>query len=359
MEIKFISFYLPQFYPNKENDEWWQKGFTEWYNVGRAKPLFKNHYQPKVPTELGYYDLRVPEVRKQQAELARYAGIEGFCYWHYWFEGKRLLDRVFDEVVKSGQPDFPFCLCWANHSWYKKSWDPSQPNILLQEQTYGGEKDFVNHFNAMLDAFKDTRYIRIDGKLLFGIYRPLDFKEFISFKRIWNKLASEHGLGEFMFFGFTFEESEINPILEHGVDTVVFDYMLSSYRNLNFGLIKKIRRKIRQYLGFANTFEYKDYTKEVVKEFINHKNVYSCLIPNYDHSPRSGNKNVILHNSHPKYFGQLCSEIKKKVIDSDNQNKVIFIKAWNEWAEGNYLEPDIKYGRGYLDELRKVTHKKD
>ena len=137
MKPRLISFYLPQFYPTPENDEWWGKGFTEWTNVGRAKPLFKGHYQPKVPADLGYYDLRIPEVREQQADLAREAGIEGFCYWHYWFgNGKRLLDRVFREVVETGKPDFPFCLCWANHSWYAKT----------REQIRRGEKYYRGTF---------------------------------------------------------------------------------------------------------------------------------------------------------------------------------------------------------------------
>lgn len=146
---RIIAFYLPQFYPFKENDEWWGKGFTEWTNVGRAKPLFKGHYQPRVPADLGYYDLRVPEVRVQQAELAREAGIEGFCYWHYWFgNGKQLLQRVFDEIIESNQPDFPLCLGWANHSWYAKTWDKNSKDKLLIEQIYGGEEDYKLHFNT-------------------------------------------------------------------------------------------------------------------------------------------------------------------------------------------------------------------
>ena len=158
MKPRLISFYLPQFYPTPENDEWWGKGFTEWTNVGRAKPLFKGHYQPKVPADLGYYDLRIPEVREQQADLAREAGIEGFCYWHYWFgNGKRLLDRVFREVVETGKPDFPFCLCWANESWHKKFWnmDGTTDKQILAEQVYEDEEGNTKHFYALLDAFKD------------------------------------------------------------------------------------------------------------------------------------------------------------------------------------------------------------
>ena len=176
-KARVIAFYLPQFYPFKENDEWWGKGFTEWTNVGKAKPLFKGHNQPRVPTELGYYDLRLPIVREQQAKLAREAGVYGFCYWHYWFgSGKRLLERVFDEVLESGKPNFPFCLGWANHSWYTKEWnsDGSTNNKLLIEQTYPGLEDTKMHFDYLLKAFKDPRYIKIEGKPLFYVFRPKD-----------------------------------------------------------------------------------------------------------------------------------------------------------------------------------------
>ena len=216
---RLIAFYLPQFYPTKENDEWWQKGFTEWTNVGRTKPLFPGHHQPKVPADLGYYDLRVPEVREQQAELAREAGIEGFCYWHYWFAGRRLLDRVFREVVNSGSPDFPFCLCWANHSWYKKVWDPKKgKDKLLVEQTYPGVQDYINHFEAMLPAFKDQRYMKLNGKLLFGIFAPLDFQDFSLFKDTWNKLAIQNGLEGFYFFGLCYGIDKADDVIQNGYD---------------------------------------------------------------------------------------------------------------------------------------------
>ena len=193
-KARVIAFYLPQFYPTPENDEWWEPGFTEWTNVARAKPFFKGHYQPRIPRDLGFYDLRVPETREKQAQLAREAGIEGFCYWHYWFgKGKRLLSEVFQEVVESGKPDFPFCLCWANHSWYQKTWEPKKPNKLLMEQTYPGVEDYKNHFMAMLPAFKDKRYMKNkDGRLIFGIFDFDKFDDFPLFKRTWNILAKEN-----------------------------------------------------------------------------------------------------------------------------------------------------------------------
>lgn len=167
-----IAYYLPQFHPFKENDEWWGKGFTEWTNVGKAKPLFRGHYQPKVPADLGYYDLRLPEIRQQQAELAKEAGVSGFCYWHYWFgEGRQLLNEIIDEVVATGKPDFPFCLGWANETWKAKQWnkDGSGDKVLI-EQRYGGEDDYRHHFEYVLKIFKDDRYIKIKNCPLFLIY---------------------------------------------------------------------------------------------------------------------------------------------------------------------------------------------
>ena len=193
MRARIIAFYLPQYYPFKENDEWWGKGFTEWTNVGKAKSLFKGHYQPRVPSDLGYYDLRLPEVREAQAELAKEAGIEGFCYWHYWFDHKRqLMGRVFDEVLTSGTPALPFCLGWANHSWYAKTWDKDVKDKLLCEQKYLGKTDYDAHFEYVLKAFKDARYITVDGCPLFYIFDPLKLP--IDFIPYWNKLAKQNGL---------------------------------------------------------------------------------------------------------------------------------------------------------------------
>lgn len=353
--MRIISFYLPQYYPTPENDEWWQKGFTEWTNVGRAKPLFKGHYQPKVPSDLGYYDLRIPEVREEQAALAKYAGIEGFCYWHYWFNGQRLLDRVFTEVVNTGKPEFPFCLCWANHSWFKKNWDPTKPNKLLIEQTYPGEQDFINHFQALISTFKDKRYIKVNGKPIFGIYKPLDIPNIELMVKVWDKLAKENGLPGIYFFGFTFEESQIQNLKKLPLDSIVFDYMLSTYREFESSIWRKILRKIRKKIGLPNVFDYKTYSRLVQKQLYTDDKIHPCIIPNYDHSPRSGNKYIIIVNSLPKYFGELCSKIFGRLKNRNQEENLIFIKAWNEWGEGNYMEPDLKYGQGYIEELKKAV----
>ena len=173
-KVEIIAFYLPQFHPIPDNDEWWGKGFTEWTNVGKAKALFKGHNQPRVPADLGYYDLRLPIVREQQVELAKEAGVTAFCYWHYWFgNGKRLMADIFNEVLNTGKPDFPFCLGWANHSWYAKNWnsDGTSTNKLLIEQMYPGIDDEKMHFTFLLKAFKDPRYVKIDNKPFLLIFQ--------------------------------------------------------------------------------------------------------------------------------------------------------------------------------------------
>lgn len=356
---RLIAFYLPQFYPTPENDEWWEPGFTEWTNVARAKPLFKGHYQPRIPRDLSFYDLRVPETREKQAQLAREAGIEGFCYWHYWFAGRRLLDRVFTEVVESGKPDFPFCLCWANHSWYQKTWDPTKPDRLLIEQTYPGEQDYIDHFYAMLPAFKDDRYIRVNGKLLFGVFSAsgIEKEQFQMMSRIWNNLAKKNGLDGFVFFGFTFEPDNYNDIIEKGFDNVVVDYTREMLNCTSF-ISNVLKRIYRSLTGRPNkVYDYKDYVEYFLAHFDSSKKQDPCIIPNFDHSPRSSNRGFILHKSTPQKWESFCDKIFKICSNRNQEENIVFIKAWNEWGEGNYLEPDLKYGRGYIEALRHAYDK--
>ena len=346
---RLIAFYLPQFYPTKENDEWWQKGFTEWTNVGNAKPLFRGHYQPRVPADLGYYDLRIPEVREEQAQLAQEAGIEGFCYWHYWFAGHRLLDRVFHEVVESGKPNYPFCLCWANHSWYQKTWDSAKEDRLLMEQTYPGEQDYIDHFYAMLPAFKDKRYMKADGRLIYGIFDSDMINSFPQMKEIWNRLAKENGLPGFYFFGFCQGEHRLQQTLARGYDTIVYEHMRTAYESVNTNLWKRLMRK---WFHKPVTLEYSKYAQETLRFLEAHPSYTPCLIPNFDHSPRSSYNGLILDNSTPDKWFNFCREIKKQQLTKQSKDPLVFIKAWNEWGEGNYMEPDLKYGKGYIEATR-------
>lgn len=351
---KFIAFYLPQYHTTKENDEWWGPGFTDWRSTVLAKPLFKGHVQPKVPADLGYYDLRVPETRMKQAELAKEYGIDAFCYWHYWFgNGKRLLNLPFDEVVKSGEPDFPFCLGWANHSWYKKSWGGKGKDQLLIEQEYPGEEDFVLHFNTMLPAFKDKRYFKHDGKLVFIVYRPLLIKDVKNFIKTWRRLAKENGLNDFFFIGKDIYCEEKDAILEAGFD--------AAYEDNIFGVLhreakyKKIARLLlNKLLKRPMVFEYKEAVKYMLTDREKDETVCPLVTPNWDHSPRSGAKNAIFIHTEPRYFQKLVSDACD--IANSKKNDIVILKSWNEWGEGNYMEPDLQYGRGMLGALKKGKH---
>lgn len=357
--VRAISFYLPQFYPTPENDEWWGKGFTEWTNVGRAKPLFKGHDQPRVPADLGYYDLRIPEVREQQAAMAKEAGIEGFCYWHYWFAGRRLLDRVFSEVVSSGSPDFPFCLCWANHSWKRKTWDPTLPDTMLIEQTYPGEKDYEEHFYSMLPAFLDRRYIKVGGKLFFGIFEPGAIPDMKGMANIWNRLAHENNLPGFCFFGFVQGSGSLESAKREGIDKIVYDAMFDAVYVHNHRKDTRLKAKLRSLLNCPNPLKYDLYAEVAIHKFFQYPDTIPCIDPNFDHSPRSGSKGTIIVDNTPQKWGTLLDKTIKKIDNSQETEKLLFIKAWNEWGEGNYLEPDLNFGLDYLTETKRYLCNQD
>jgi lipopolysaccharide biosynthesis protein len=348
-----IAFYLPQFHPIPENDLWWGKGFTEWTNVGKARPLFKGHYQPRVPADLGYYDLRIPEVRKQQAELAKEAGISAFCYWHYWFGNhKRIMEMPLQEVIKTGEPDFPFCLGWANHSWYRKSWNADAQSLeekILIEQTYPGEQDIKDHFYAMLDAFKDDRYYKTDdGRLLFLIYSCEDLPDINKFIDIWQSLAEQNGLPHFFFVGYAANTTVLQEECLKKCDAVTLSSVGMLSQPSNF--MTRLKRKVSIMLKYpVNIMSYEDAVKkwDKVNEF-SEERIYPCVFPNWDHSARLGAGGFILHNSTPLLFKKHMKSILKIVSKKKKENQIVFIKSWNEWAEGNYMEPDLKYGKGYI-----------
>lgn len=358
--IRVIAMYLPQYHPFPENDEWWGKGFTEWTNVAKAKPLFKGHYQPKIPADLGFYDLRVPETREQQAQMAREAGIEGFMYWHYWFEGHELMQRPWNEVVASGNPDFPFCIGWANETWMNKMWNKDgslSGGKVLIKQTYSEEDDII-HFNRLLPAFKDHRYILVDGAPLVFVHRGIDLPRHTL--AIWNKMAVENGFPNIHFVGrLTYSEYEkygIEYLKDRGFNAVTI-------ARLGNSLLKdtpkaKALRHIKSIInrtGCPRTTEYcRDMKFYCEKEIDIREDVYPAIYPNWDHSPRSGKSSVILLNSTPELFGDHCREIFSVISNKEFSHQICFLKSWNEWGEGNYVEPDIKYGDQYLQRLKKA-----
>lgn len=359
---RIIAFYLPQYHPFKENDEWWGKGFTEWTNVTKAKPLFRGHYQPKLPSDLGFYDLRVPDVREEQARLAKEAGIEGFCYWHYWFEGHELMERPFWEMVQSGKPDFPFCIGWANETWKSKMWNKDGSlavgTKILIEQTYSDEDD-VLHFQKLLPVFNDKRYIRVDGMPLVFIHRGEHLPE--KTITIWNRLAKENGLGGIHFVGrmHPLNNADINGTLQYllnkGFNGVCIPKLGLEY---NSSRISKYWSELISFFMHNGCRHVVDYGKEMSShldfDLYSNYSYYPTVYPNWDHSPRSGKSRLILINSTPEKFKNHLVKVLELIKHKPADRQIVFIKSWNEWGEGNYLEPDQKFGTGYIDALRAV-----
>lgn len=356
---KVIAFYLPQYHPTPDNDKWWGKGFTEWTNVGKAKPLFRGHYQPKVPADLGYYDLRLPEVREAQAELAKEAGIYGFCYYHYWFgNGKEELELPFNEVLRLGKPDFPFMLCWANESWHRKFWDKDgkgSSKEMLIEQTYPGEQDIIDHFNRLLPAFKDPRYIRIDGKPAFMIYKPLHHPQMARFIEIWQQLAKESGLSGIYFIAQhqdTWKSKLTNKFFNLNFDMVNTVRLIEAVFWHTPWIIRGMRKMERIILGRPLIRNYQDCAKYFISEEDSQENIAPTLIPNWDHTPRSGVNGLVLVNDGPTPFTKYASNVIQSI--SKKELSIVFLKSWNEWGEGNYIEPDLRYGDSYIRGLKEI-----
>ena len=356
---RFIAFYLPQFHPIPENNKWWGPGFTEWVSVAQARPLFRGHEQPHIPADLGFYDLRMPEIREQQAILAKEAGIEAFCYWHYWFgNGKQLLERPFNEVLESGKPDFPFCLAWGNHTWSKKQWNPKYPerDVVLIKQEFPGEEDYIAHFNSLLHAFKDHRYLKVNGKLFFVIYGTRNIPEIPVFIRTWRRLAKENGLNDFYFITTDNDCRRKEEILAMGFDAVFDNNVLNIHHHLSTP--RKVWLHLKQEVfKKPMTFRYKDAIRYMITENSKKRDVIPTIAANWDHSPRSGSKAMVLTHCEPDLFQQVAEWSIEAVKDKPEEEQLIMIKSWNEWGEGNYLEPDLKYGHRYLQALRKAIEK--
>lgn len=379
MKARVIAYYLPQFHPIPENDKYWGKGFTEWTNVAKAKPLFKGHYQPRIPADLGFYDLRLPEVREQQAQMAREAGIEGFCYWHYWFgNGKRLLQRPFNEVLQSGKPDFPFCLAWANHSWKTSTWENGGKDRMIVEQRYLGEEDYTMHFQEVLPAFKDKRYITIEGKPLFAIFDPYNFQDVSNFIKTWQRLAKENGLKGIYFIAMSNSTSTLqrngdgtlkrvtpnlqsservyNDLLNLGFDGIN-SFGKSRTEMLYMGKYARIAKKLlHQYLPFLPThcINYEKITQHFFAPEDSWQNVYPSIFPQWDRTPRAGNSEGVYVNATPTTFKKHIQNALNVIKNKDMEHRILFLRSWNEWGEGNYIEPDLKYGHGFLDAIKEA-----
>lgn len=383
MKARVIALYLPQFHPTPENDRWWGPGFTEWTNVAKAKPLFRGHQQPRIPADLGFYDLRLPETREQQAQLAREAGVEGFCYYHYWFgNGRQLLERPLQEVVASGKPDFPFCICWANHTWSNKTWERKsavQKNSVLMEQTYPGTEDDIVHFNTLLPMFKDRRYMTVDGKLIFAIYDPFGFKNVQQFIATWRRLAEENGLPGFHFIGMTPStltirtapdgtRQRVMPNLESSAEIYrrVLDLGFDAVNSLGKrrgemlyeGKWKNIAKTVLRHIGFPTGSMRYDYERTVRNYFAPEdtwENVYPSILPQWDRTPRVASMDGVYVNATPEKFENHIRQALSLIKDKQPEHRILFLKSWNEWGEGNYVEPDMEWGHGFIDAIHNAV----
>lgn len=368
-DLRAIAIYLPQFHPIPENDAWWGKGFTEWTNVTKARPLFQGHDQPHLPADLGFYDLRLAETREAQANLARDHGIHGFCYYHYWFNGRRLLERPFHEVLDSGRPDFPFCLCWANENWTRR-WDGAEHEILVR-QVYSDEDD-RNHLQWLARAFSDPRYIRVEGKPLFLVYRTSRMPDPLRSTTIWREEARRLGLGElFLVRVESFDAgTDVDP-RPLGFDAAMefmpdFDLLYGLKIRLDnrwtepaaaLGLLRGARlEKVR---AFENNYigDYETLVKNVLSREPVPYNRFRCVSPGWDNSPRlsKGGAHALV-GSTPERYGRWLRAASIEAGKNPPEHRIVFLNAWNEWAEGNHLEPCRRWGRGYLEATREALN---
>jgi Glycosyltransferase WbsX len=348
-----LAFYLPQFYPVPENDEWWGPGFTDWVNVARARKLFPGHYQPHLPGELGFYDLRLDETRVRQAQLAAAHGVSGFCYWHYWFAGRRMLHRVVDEVVQTGTPDFPFCVAWANETWGGR-W-VGAPRRVLIEQTYPGGDDHRRHFDSLVTAFHDRRYVRIDGRPVFYIYRPEQLPSAGEFAELWRRLAEDAGLPGLFLIGQCATGSQRWRASSHGFDAVApwsrYPYLQRLAAEKRRGLDLLLSSTLARQDLIPKIYWYPRWCA-FVPALVDDELAFPSVIPNWDNTPRVGRGGTLYHGSNPRAFGHQVRAARGLLAERPHELRLLFIRSWNEWAEGNHLEPDRRYGRSYLQAFR-------
>ncbi|AMJ64764.1 glycoside hydrolase family 99-like domain-containing protein [Hymenobacter sp. PAMC 26628] len=349
--VRAIAIYLPQFHPIPENDEWWGKGFTEWTNVTKAEQLFAGHQQPQLPADLGFCDLRVAEVREAQAALARQYGISGFCYYHYWFNGKRLLNRPIDEILASKKPDFPFMLFWANETWSRR-WLGEEKEVLIK-QTYSGEDD-INHINWLYDnAFSDERYIKIHGRPAFVIYRAHDLPDYKKTLALFREIAKSKDMPEAFIIGSN----------SHGSDLTGFDHILNFEPQL--GLLpdafddgpNKAKQQRNKKLNIKSAelkvYDYGEVKKIMAARKFDYKFMPSVFV-GWDNTARRGKNGIIMHNQNQADFKASLVRAKEMVKDYPDDERIVFINAWNEWAEGNHLEPCTTYGHLFLETVKEV-----
>ncbi|MBJ7967348.1 MULTISPECIES: glycosyltransferase WbsX family protein [Bacillus cereus group] len=335
--MKTIAFYLPQFHEIPENDLWWGKGFTEWTNVKKAKPRFLGHYQPRAPLQDYYYNLLNLDVHKWQINLAKQYGLDGFCYYHYWFKGKKLLEKPLELRNQCKEIDFPYCLCWANESW-TRSWDGKDQEVLMRQE-YGDESDWKEHFNYLLPFFKNKNYLNINDKPIFVIYRPASIPNLNKMLGLWNEWAQSEGLLGIHFVEMLtiFEDKSDFPF-----DAAIEFEPMYTLKKL-IGNTNSLHQEKKDF-HLSYDFVWKRILNRQIKE---RENIYKGAFVDWDNSPRRKESALIMKGANPDKF-------KKYLLQHSKDTDFLFINAWNEWAEGTYLEPDEKYGYKYLEALMEI-----
>ena len=342
-DVRLIAFFLPQFHPIPENDRWWGPGYSEWRPVAAARPLFPGHAQPHIPADLGFYDLRLPETRQAQADLARGHGIHGFCWYHYWFEGSRLLQRPFDEVLASGTPDLPFALCWANDPWSRR-WD-GRTEELLKAQAYSPEDDLA-HIRWLLPALADRRAIRVGGKPLFLVYRAASLPDGRRTTDLWRREVERAGLPGLHLVA-------VETAWDLGLDARPSGFDAKVLFQPQFGWLEVTARRAGVRVPMPERPELKVYDYDAMRAQLPSISAvpytrYDCVVPAWDNTPRVGGRGVVLQGSTPDGYAEWLTGAVRRARDQPEEERLVFINAWNEWAEGCYLEPDRRNGHAYL-----------
>lgn len=354
---KVLAFVLPQYHSIPENDEWWGEGFTEWTNVRKAQPLFPGHLQPRIPLNGRYYNLLDPETQDWQAALAREHGIHGFCYYHYWFRGKQLLEKPVELLLKRARPDFPFCLAWANEPW-TRAWDGGDRHVLMP-QDYGDEQDWRRHFEYLITVFKDPRYIKVADRPMLLIYRTASIDEAAPMLRLWRELAEKAGLpGLHIVSMLTAFPSDSRPELFDAFAEFEPAYTQVQRRPFLWRKREKFYRKFRKWslrlFGHANgppqSYDYGSIWQAIVRRQ-SRAQIYPGAFVDWDNTPRRGlERGIVMRNFDRRAFASGFPAQLRKAARAGSE--FLFINAWNEWAEGAYLEPDEARGRFFLNTIR-------
>ena len=340
--VKLVAFHLPQFHPTPENDLWWGKGFTEWTNVTKAAPAFDGHYQPHLPADLGYYDLRLKASRLEQIFLARSHGVDAFCFHYYWFNGKRLLHEPVDAFVRDPDHDFPFCLSWANENWTRR-WDAAEHEVLIS-QTYTAESE-IALIDGLIAVFRDPRYLRVDGKPFFMVYRPQHLPNAAATLERWRKRCMESGIGEVHFACALIHGNQDHT--QFGFDSGV------EFPPHNLG-IQNVNKDVRVSESFSgNIFRYEDVARSFLRRDYDGRHVYRTVFPSWDNTARVGQRALLVLNGTPENYEYWLSQTIRGA--ESRGDDLVFVNAWNEWAEGCHLEPDRRHGSGFLEATRRAT----